>query len=67
MSKKSTEGGYFDKLDSAIYSWFSQERERCCPVTAPLLLEKSSDFHLLVYSKHFESFLASTSFNGFFT
>ena len=35
---KKVEGGVFDKLDSALYFWFRQEREKGCPVTRPILL-----------------------------
>ena len=38
--------GYFDKLDSALYIWFRQEREKSCLVTGPILLNKASEFHL---------------------
>ena len=47
MAKK-VEGGVFDKLDSALYIWFRQEREKGCPVTGPILLEKASKFHRLI-------------------
>ena len=46
---KKVEGGVFDKLDSALYIWFRQEREKGCPVTGPILLEKASEFHRLIY------------------
>ena len=51
MAKK-VEGGVFDKLDSALYIWFRQEREKGCPVTSPILLEKASEFHRLIYGEH---------------
>ena len=35
---KKVKGGVFDKLDSALYIWFRQEREKGCPVTRPILL-----------------------------
>ena len=38
---KKVKGGVFDKLDSALYIQFRQEREKGCPVTGPILLEKS--------------------------
>ena len=34
---RKVEGGVFDKLDSALYIWFCQEREKSCPVTGPVL------------------------------
>ena len=59
---KRVEGGYFDKLDSALYIWFRQEREKGCPVTGPILLEKVSQFHHLIYGKHPRPFSASSGF-----
>ena len=59
---KKVKGGYFDKLDSALYIWFRQEREKGCPVTGPILLEKASEFHRLIYGEHSKPFLASSGF-----
>ena len=42
--------------------WFRQQREKACPVTSPILLEKASEFHRLIYGEHSRSFLASTGF-----
>ena len=41
---KKVKGGVFDKLDSALYILFRQEREKGCPATGPILLEKASEF-----------------------
>ena len=59
---KKVEGGVFDKLDSALYIWFRQEREKGCPVTGPILLEKASELHRLIYGEHSRPFSASTGF-----
>ena len=45
---KRVEGGYFDKLDSSIYIWFRQEREKDCLETGAVLLENASEFHHLI-------------------
>ena len=57
---KIVEGNVFDKLNSALYIWFRQEREKGCTVTGPILLEKASEFHRLIYGEHSRSFPAST-------
>ena len=49
---KKVAGGVFDKLDNALYIWFRQEREKGCSVTGPKLVEKASELHRLIYSKH---------------
>ena len=61
-AKQKVEGGWFDKLHTTIYIWFCQQREKGCPVTGPILLEKASEFHRLIYGEHSRSFLASTGF-----
>ena len=63
---KKIKGGYFDKLDSALYIWFCQEREKGLTVTGPILLEKASEFHLLIYGEHCMPFLASLEFQWSF-
>jgi len=60
--QKEVEGGVFDKLDSSLYIWFLQEREKGCPVTGLILLEKASEFHRLIYGEHSRPFSASTGF-----
>ena len=57
-TNKKVKGGWFDNLDSALYMWFRQQREKACPI----LLEKASEFHCLIYGEHSRSFLASTGF-----
>merc|ERR1712168_902723 len=59
---KKVKVGNFDKLDSALYIWLRQENEKGCPVTGPILLEKASQFHRLIYGEHSRPFLASTGF-----
>jgi len=44
-TNKIVEGGWFHKLDSALYIWFRQEREK----GSPILLEKASELHRLIY------------------
>ena len=63
---KEVEGGIFDKLDSALYIWFCQEREKGCPVTSPILLEKASEFNHLIYGEHSRPFSASMGFHWWF-
>jgi len=61
-TNKKLEGGWFDKLDNALYIWFYQEREKGSTITGPILLEKVSELHRLIYGEHSRSFLASTGF-----
>ena len=53
---KKVAGGVFDKLDSALYIWFRQEREKGCSVTGPKLVEKASELHRLIYGEHLALF-----------
>lgn len=46
---KSLKDGMFEKLDSSLYIWLRQQREKNAPVTGPLLLEKAAEFHSLLY------------------
>ena len=62
LNGKKVEGGVFDKLDSPLSILFCQEREKSCPVTSPILLEKDSEFHRLIYGEHSRPFLTSTGF-----
>ena len=41
----------YDKLDNAFYLWFRQQRETGIAVTGPILLEKVTQFHSLLYSE----------------
>ena len=59
---KSMKGGMFDKLDNALYLWFRQQREKSIPITGPILLEKASEFHSLIYAESLKPFIASTGF-----
>ena len=61
--QKKVEGGVFNKLDSALYTWFRKEREKRCLVTGQILLEKASKFHHLIYGEHSRPFSASTGFH----
>ena len=54
-------GGYFDKLET-LYIWFCQEREKACTVSGLILLEKTFEFHRLIYGEHSRPFSASTGF-----
>ena len=65
MAKK-VEGDVFDKFNSALYIWFRQEREKGCPVTDPILLEKSSKFHHLISINTQGPFQQVLGFNGGF-
>ena len=59
---KSMKTGMFAKLDDALYIWFRQQREKGVPITGPILLEKASEFHSLLYPETPERFTASTGF-----
>ena len=59
---KAIRNGDFDKLDSALYIWFRQQREKGCPVTGPILMEKASEFHRLIYGESSKPFVASSGF-----
>ena len=63
---KQIKGGNFDKLDSALYIWFRQQREKGCPITGPVLLEKASEFQRLIYGENSMPFLACSGFQGRF-
>ena len=41
---KTMKGGMYQKLDSALYLWFRQQREKGTPVTGPILLERLLNF-----------------------
>ena len=41
-------GGTYEKLDSALFHWFRQQRENVIPVTGPIIsLQKATEFHRL--------------------
>ncbi|BFZ00329.1 hypothetical protein BsWGS_03368 [Bradybaena similaris] len=35
----------FEKLDDALYLWFSEKRSKGMPISGPMLIEKARDFH----------------------
>ena len=39
----------YHKLDSVLYLWFRQQREKEISVTGAILLEKATEFHNLLY------------------
>lgn len=59
---KTMKGGMYQKLDSALYLWFRQQREKGTPVTGPILLEKATEFHKLLYADSSTQFNASYGF-----
>lgn len=59
---KSMKGGMFDNMDNALYVWFRQQREKGVPVTGPILLEKASEFHNLLYPENPRPFNSSTGY-----
>ena len=56
---KAMKVGMYYKLDSALYLWFRQQREKGIPVTGPILLEKANEFHSLLYAESTKTFNAS--------
>jgi len=60
QTSKAMKNGSFDKLDSALCIWFRQQREKGCPVTGPILMEKASKFHRLIYGESSKPFVASS-------
>ena len=48
-AKKAMKVGMYHKLDSALYLWFRQQREKGIPVTGLILLEKATEFHSFFY------------------
>ena len=51
----------YHKLDNALYLWFRQKREKGIPVTGPILLEKATEFHSLLYPES-----PNKTFNGIY-
>ena len=47
---KTMKWGMYQKLDSALYLWLRQQREKGILVAGPILLEKANDFHKLLYA-----------------
>ena len=59
---KTMKGGMYQKLDSALYLWFRQQREKKIPVTGPILLEKATEFRKLLYADSTTQFNTSYGF-----
>ena len=59
---KIMKGGMYQKLDSALYLWFRQQREKGIPVTEPILLKKATEFYKLLYANSTAQFNASYGF-----
>jgi len=59
---KAIENGSFDKLDSALYIWFRQQREKGCPVTGPILMKKASEIRRLIYGESSKPCVVSSGF-----
>ena len=55
-------GGMYRKMDSALYLWFRQQREKGIPVTGLISLEKATEFHKLLYADSTTQFSASYGF-----
>ena len=58
-TNKTVEGGWLEKLDSALYIWLCQEREKGNLITGQVLLANASELHLFIYGEHSRSFLAN--------
>ena len=56
-------GGMSQKLASALYMWYRQQREKGIPVTEPILLEKATEFHKLFYADSTTQFNPSYGFH----
>ena len=48
--------------DYKLYLWFRQQREKGIQVTGPILLEKATEFHKLLYADSTTQFNASYGF-----
>ncbi|CAK8676591.1 unnamed protein product [Clavelina lepadiformis] len=48
---KAMKVGMYSRLNSALYMWFRQQREKGIPLTGPILLEKASEFHSFFYAE----------------
>uniref|UniRef100_A0A1B6FS75 HTH CENPB-type domain-containing protein n=1 Tax=Cuerna arida TaxID=1464854 RepID=A0A1B6FS75_9HEMI len=58
--RQTTTVSSYDKLDEALYLWFSQERQKGIPITGPLIKEKALLLNTLMGGD--PSFLASCGF-----
>ena len=63
---KAIKNGGFDKLDSELYIWFRQQREKGCPETGPILMGKASEFHRLIYGESPSPLLQARGSSGAF-
>ena len=61
-AKKSRERRLWQARQRALHC-IRQEREKGCLVTGPILLEKASKFHRLIYGKHSRPFKQIRGFN----
>ena len=59
---KAMKGGMFDTMNNALYVWFRQQREKGVPMTGPILFEKASEFHNLLYPESPQPFNSSSGF-----
>ena len=54
--------GSYKELDSALYIWFLQNREKGIPITGPVLLEKARYFFEKLYPTSQKEFQGSNGF-----
>ena len=54
--------GSYKELDSALYIWFLQKREKGIPITGPVLLEKARHFYDKLYPTSQKEFQGSNGF-----
>ena len=52
----------FPELDKASFIWLLQMREKCIPVTGPILSAKARDFYPRIYPDSDKEFTASKGF-----
>ena len=45
-TNKKVEGGWFEKLDSTLYIWISQECEKGSPITGLILFKMSLNYNV---------------------
>ena len=50
-TSKQMKAGSFEKLDTALFIWLKQQREKGCPITGPVLMEKATELHRLLYGE----------------
>ena len=54
--------GEYEKLDEALYIWFSQQHEKNIPASGLLLMEKARILFLILYGDSDKSFTWNTGF-----